>query len=419
MGRSMYLRRIGILVIAASICACLGGCGAESIVNQEVALVDQLINKLNGNSLIWRTELGKIEKEALGQGMTDLANRLNDLLQNAVDTAGKVVQCSTAYVGYLVVNELQTVRADLLGKPEPVPVPMVCNTNPVELDPTNLTAKPETVTYYGFNLDPAHVREHLVHADGTTTDVSAQLVADSAFSDHIDLGGQNGLPISTKDARLDLATSTGTYSVTFNPPGVPTCQATQMPIVPPPATAEFYPPRVAGDADWGGNGPQVTITTTTVWSPHAITVLVSFDAQETNGGDTEVSMRDTPYTLYVPPPGYTILPPPAGLALTDSVTYTHTGAPVERPSQRGDQSLINSYEVDFGQGANAADDTALLVSFNDKQIPLLGPPSGSQSCSNEPPLPPTPPVAPKPVPPTVIPAPGSCRKPIVPQNWCD
>src|SRR5450631_176377 len=262
-------RRVRVVTLIAVISLLLSSCSLTDSIDSAVAktavLLDQLTSQLNANGDKF-VQLIKDTEAQIPSTLQTVKDDLEQIINDGVTGAAKVAMCDESYVGISLITAVQNLKASLLHIPFIQPTPSVCSTYPASMDPTELISKPATVTYFGFNLDINSEKAELVFVDGTTRAVP--VVQTDQYSLHIDLGGTNGVQVPSNAARLDLTNGGGTYSVTFNAPGIPACVAHTELIFPGIFTAEAQ--RVAGDADWGGNGPAITINTATILYPNQI-----------------------------------------------------------------------------------------------------------------------------------------------------
>jgi len=378
-----------LLLIApvALFCSCSCTKGLEQTIRDEsiqaVAAIDEAILQINGQSAAWRDVMLGLSSE-LETISDDWAREVSTILERTTASIGQVALCVSDHAADRVVFELVRLKARILGEPEPVPFPMVCDTNPDWLEADVIArGDQDTVALFGYNLDgPFDVV--LVDKAGEKTDIGYLLSKTSEYELVLRTTYGDKAVVTGEYDRVRLEWNGRSISeIPITIPTTPLCVKSKAYVES--KIVDVPTELIGGDANWGGHGPGISINVLGFPFYH-LGFAIGVWAKET-GGDTTVS-GSASVTLYTPPSGYgfqgpdVILDTSGGvLKLKDDKVRTANGKDDVLEIKGDADSIVASYEVmGLRNGDGVANSTWVRVYFRPFFAVISGPPPGSGTC---------------------------------------
>jgi hypothetical protein len=338
------------LLIVMSISGCI-----DDSAEKAVKVLDEGIFKLDNANADWQRILEETRDKLTDSTQSTIRNEVSNALARGVAATGVEFRCDTDFVRTRVRQDLIRIRAGLLGETPPAAIPALCQVVPSQVD---LSLKPDgrnVIVFSGYDFDTVtRPSLFLKNKNGALANVSSFLSITHHYQMTLNTGG-NGVPLSLDDTALILKWANLTLS--------------EVPIIGPKCEVEtvqtertqfkFIPPHIGGNAEFGGQGPDVTIKVEPVNHIKYITASIYMKAFESNNGDTKAE-GSTEVVLYRAPPGYNINDINAK---ADYFSYKDFNIDPDI-FYRG-SGLVQKYEI-MGDtpGADAGDDTGVTVYFN-------------------------------------------------------
>jgi hypothetical protein len=292
-GRRSSIR--GAAAMAISL-AMLSGCNLLTpIVNpltSAVLAIDSATEQITAASGSWQTVLQDTVKQLTADAQSTVRNEIQTLLDNSIAAVQVGVMCTTDFVGRRVLTVLQEIKAELLGRPAPTPVPFVCSSSPlaIEFDAWQQSRVP-IVSLTGFDLK-VPLQVSLVQTGGTTA-VPNVLATVSPYQVTINLGA-TGLHLTPQTQRITVSTvstaaqpSVELTAINVVQPQPKICQEKDLPPNIPGPISLVPLTRGIGDGEFDGNGPHIKATFVILPVGGGLNYIVTMSAKETNGGATE------------------------------------------------------------------------------------------------------------------------------------
>jgi hypothetical protein len=353
MRAKLLLLPLILLLLIPSLSAC-DPIGVQQPAQDAIAAIQAAISQLDSQSADWKNVLQSLEDQLVKDGQSTIRNEVNDVLQRAEQAAASNILCVIDFLRVRVQEDLKRILEKLENKPVDPVTPVACSAVPDAID---LTANLNKVTIAGYNFDTTPgVQAFLV--DGTqVTDVSQFLFRTSAQYELVLNIGTGGVPVSKVGQSIVLkwqgTTLLSIPVIETSPP----CQTINDSLQIPPIT--IIPPLVRGDANFGGNGPRVSVVVYPSYSQFQANIIVTVDFTETNGGDTYATAGPT-YTIYTPPAGWRI----KTISNSDisEIDYTHSSSNNQDILYPG-TGYVEYFLLKGFEGNNAAGVTAQVTIY--------------------------------------------------------
>jgi hypothetical protein len=369
--REVFHSAVSVLLVLS-----LTGCGladtlknaigfGASTADRTLNILDGGIARLDNNSAEWQSVLEDMQSKLTTDAQSTIRNEITQLIQRSVEAVSSNIKCIIDLVGTRVKENLLRIRAELLGVPAPAIEPFICTSIPSVVDMSLSAEQRNRVELYGFDFDttPA-VQVALQNASGSV-DVSQDLDRPTQYLMTLNLGA-SGIPVNATSQRLVLNWQGKVIStIAVIQPQTPVCQTKSVQFTPPSIT--YLPPKIgSGDAEFGGNGPDVTVSVNLTKAGNSVDARIYMRAIETKSDWTEAAGTITKQ-VYIAPPGWTL--ESIDSPLNDSVHYVDTnifpdnfngGGPVAQFVITGDT-----------EGDDAGRTTKADISFNEMKMTLL------------------------------------------------
>jgi hypothetical protein len=332
---------------------------------QTVDALDQGISTLADVSADWQATLqdvaAKLPKEAQEFVRTEISNTIS----RGIAAAGAEFRCNVDFLRTRARDVLLRLRARILGGNYPEPEPALCSVVPLGVDLALDASRRNLLEYYGYDFDNYSLQALLVNSSGTI-DVSTKLDRPTPYHMTLNLGA-NGVQLGAASQHLLLKWKDREISsVAVIQPATAVCESRVL-SVPGLNPVTFVPPRTNGDAEFAGNGPDVSVRVDVIKTPSIVSARVSMSAVEL-GGDHTTASGFQDFVLYRAEPGEVV---DAILSGTyDFLSYRDSNTTIDsfgRPS--GGPTL--RYEVTGDtDGDEAGTRTQVVVSFNALRLAL-------------------------------------------------
>lgn len=304
------------MVFGVMLILTMAGCNLDPIV-EAIKLLDQTAVRIADESNDWRDELkrGIDLAEDLPEEVRSLVkNELSLTLDHAIQATSSEVRCNVQFVRDLIKGDIQRLIAQLKQQKIKRPDPTICTISPDQVDIGLPPNERQTLTYSGYNfpLDPQDGIITVELQEGNQTiDISDHLEVLSGFGMVLDMGTTGAqLTLDSKAIRLIW----DERRISSVPVIQSTCEIKEETFKPKKHT--FTPPHTAGDRDFKGHGPKVTIDFRLLTRNNRVSGLLSMVAEEEHadgsiaGDGTEIRGIDESSgldNLYNPEPGWEII----------------------------------------------------------------------------------------------------------------
>lgn len=287
--------------------AILIGCGiGDSIDKASKRISDELdesIEKLESESMDWRTVLQELEGELNDDISRQIRGEVSNLLNSTIAVTGTEFRCNADFLRERVIQSLKSLKGqvkDILGgKPYVQQLsPHICNTVPESVDLDLTPASRREVKYYGFDMVEDNVRAYGITDNGTEIDLSQYLSYGTRYKMSLDISriaitpSWRQIVIKRNDARLSSIPVLASAPVSCDEKR----HVQQM------TEYTFIPRHTGGDRDFGGNGPRVNCVVEYLVHPNRIDVKVYMKARETKSDWTTAEQTKT-FTVVRADPG--------------------------------------------------------------------------------------------------------------------
>lgn len=369
------LKQLGFITTSLTLLVLMTGCGIGGLgdviqdsTTQAVAQINNAINALTSANADWEAIVKDLENKLPAELNQTIKTELSQTIQRAEATAGTEFKCGVDFVADRVREHLIRIKDELLKQTPPPVAPTFCNVVPLAIDMNLSPERRNLLEFYGYDMDTANAQVLVQNSNGFA-DITPRLARPTHYHLTLDLGG-NPNPLSANSQKIILKwNDTEISSLSVIQPTTPVCQSAVVPV-PQAAEISWNPPRVEGDGEYDGHGPDVTARVTLRIQGNgpgnSVVADVYMNARETQA-DWSDAAGTTTKTLYTAPAGKKIEQIVGPLVSTfHYVDTNHTddrfgGAPGEPVSQwvfRGD-----------GDGGNdAGGSTGVTVSFNPLKV---------------------------------------------------
>ena len=364
-------------VLAILMFCSLGGCGAiNKIVNfgtdtrtQTLNALDDAISALQSQSADWQQVLKDTVSKLTKDAQSTLRTEISDLMSRTVAQGGVELRCDADFVRERIREELIRLKAKFMGQPQPVVDPAFCQVVPLAVDKELVPDRVKQVEFYGYNFDQAGgLGVFLEGAGGQRTNVTSQLDKPTTYAMTLKFGA-NGVQLDNNSARLVLEWGgKQVSSVAIIQPATPVC-VSKIQTVTSGKIGPFVPPKIGvGDADFDGNGPNVSSDVSLIMLPQVLSARVHMHAKETKSDWTEAEGWQT-YQLYTPDPGWKIEQIVGKIA----TSHHYVDGTVDQGDSfnMGTGELVRRFDYVGDTGGNeAGTKTGVTVTFNDIHLVL-------------------------------------------------
>jgi len=266
---------------------------ASSIVEQTATALNDAIAALQSESADWQQVLKDLEKKLTADAQATIRNEIDQLVSRTVAHAGVEFRCDADFIRHRVREDLVAIKARLLGALVPPKRPALCQVVPETIDASIVPQQLKFLGFYGYNFDFAdRLRARILNADASAIDVTGKLDRPTPYAMTLAFGG-SGVQLDARNQRVVLewndlqVSSVAIIQPQAAPPAV--CASKVVPVFAREADRDigwFIPPRVHGDAEFAGHGPDVRASVTLTVTPTLLLARVYMDAKEI-AGDTE------------------------------------------------------------------------------------------------------------------------------------
>lgn len=252
-----------VLSVVVAITVSLSGCGwwdtledSVEFSERELLNVEDILNRaiadIDANSENWQRIL-QTALDEVGDTERQVRQDLEELMQRGIHTAGLEARCDISYLGDMLVEGLQRIRATVLNEPPPPVRAVVCDASPSAIDMNLDPNRRNNVEVYGYNLDLESLKLYHVLESGQVNETTNFTIT-SPFKRIINLGS-NGIALVPQSVKLRMDLGNGENR------DVPVIQkwpdvCTTRDLNTSSASIQVIPTHVGpGDKDFHGNGP--------------------------------------------------------------------------------------------------------------------------------------------------------------------
>jgi hypothetical protein len=361
-------------VFAIFLFCSLGGCNkavnfGTDTRTETVNVLNDAITALQSQSADWQQVLKDTANKLTKDTQSTLRTEISNLISRTTAQAGVELRCDADFVRERIREELVRLKAKFLGQPEPVVDPGFCQVVPLAVDRELIPDRLKQVEFYGYNFPQASdLGVFLESAGGQRTNVTNKLDKPTTYAMTLKFGA-NGVQLDNTSARFVLEWGgKQVSSVAVIQPTTPVCTS-KIQTVSPGTIGPFVPGKIGqGDADFDGNGPDVTSDVSLIVAPQALTAKVHMHAKETTSDWTEAEGWQT-YQLYAPDPGWRI---EQVVGKTSSAHHYLDSNQTEDSFDLGNGELVRRFVyVGDTDGNEAGTRTGMKVTFNDIHLVVV------------------------------------------------
>ncbi|MCB0665060.1 MAG: hypothetical protein KDC80_04525, partial [Saprospiraceae bacterium] len=228
----------------------------NSIVENERKSVEQFISEAQidiiANVENWERILNDLKND-IPDLEKEVKQDIDELIQRSVSHVGIEVKCEISYMGDMIFQGLEQIKASFLGQVPTAVKGMICDISPDAIDMALAPNDRNKVTITGYNLDKTGFKMYHISHDGTKTDVTSNLTVTSPFKLIANLGS-SGIVIGKNSKKLQVVVDNGLARVMqiigiFN--GI--CEEEDRSLDSKRITIK--PELVRGDREFKGHGP--------------------------------------------------------------------------------------------------------------------------------------------------------------------
>ena len=172
-------------------CNPLGGISTQidTATADATRVLDDGITTISQNSDSWQNTLQGMQSKLTVDTQQTLRNEINDLMKGSIAVANSGVQCDFDFIAHRVLQELKSLRADLLKQPTPdTSEPAACVPVPAAIDFAHWQRNGvPTAQVFGYDLDNSALALWLVDSNGQKSDMTSHLLKSSAYQRTVDL----------------------------------------------------------------------------------------------------------------------------------------------------------------------------------------------------------------------------------------
>lgn len=177
--------------------------GKIDFAEREFSNTEDILNRamadINANSENWQRII-QTAIDQLDPAERQIRQDLEELMQRGIHTAGLEARCDIAYLGDMLVEGLQRIRATVRDEPPPPVRAFVCDSSPSAIDMNLDPNQRNNVEVYGYNLDQPWLTLYHV-LDSRQVDETKNFSLGSPFKRVINLGS-NGIALVPQSMKL-------------------------------------------------------------------------------------------------------------------------------------------------------------------------------------------------------------------------
>ena len=191
--------RIRILAMAALLPGLLLGCpkpifspGGLLDLSGVLRSLDVTLTNVTSDGDRWIATLDALVRDLQGQGLTQAANHVRDILQNGIARVGVEYRCNVDYTATRIRQGLRALRAaiehaqgDAVPPPEEYQ-PLVCSASP---DRVAWQEAPQSISLAGYDFSRQSLSVAIVEPSGQEIDISFALTQSSPYQIMVNLSG--------------------------------------------------------------------------------------------------------------------------------------------------------------------------------------------------------------------------------------
>ncbi|HEX7589175.1 MAG TPA: hypothetical protein VF478_12730, partial [Anaerolineae bacterium] len=315
----------------------------------------------------WQQILKDTRDKLTESVQSTVRTEVSQALDRAVATTSGEFRCDVDFLRTRVREDLIRIKAEFLHQTLPPLQPSLCEVIPLAVDLNLEPARRNLIEFYGYNFDTQPgVQLFLENSDGTTADDTVQLAKPTFYHMTVNLGG-SGVQFTGKSQKLHLRWQDEELStISILQPTTPVCQSN--PVDPTPAKLTIIPDHDVGDANFGGNGPQVNVSVTVDrWFASTgvgVSAVIRTDFAE-NGGDHTHASKFTFMSLYTPPQGWYVDQLTLGQK-TSTWSYLHSDnkADIDSFDLGGEGPVLHLDFESLNKGDVAGSQSRVTITFN-------------------------------------------------------
>jgi len=321
------------------------------IFSDPIELLDRSITELEDESSSWRAVMEETRDVLIDEGFDKLGHRVDTSVQSAIADVGIEVRCAGDFLRERVIEDLKRIRNSIHkdNKRQLKLRPRVCNPVPNEIDALQVVkGNQTTLSLTGYNLDVANLKRdrsiqaYIQESTGRKINILNYLSAASPYQMTVNLS-ENGIKLTPRSEKLVFEFGKHTPS--------------SIPIVHPrpkrnrAATIKVYrecPKKIAGDREFGGNGPDVTASAWLSKNRNSVYLNYYFHLRENKSNWSEAVLQED-VEIFTAGNNQEIAYTDPPLNLRDTIEYTDKNHQPE--THRGDH-LVELFKTNGDTGGN-------------------------------------------------------------------
>ncbi|GAB4032938.1 hypothetical protein GCM10028809_32930 [Spirosoma gilvum] len=346
----------------------------KEVTNSLIQALDNSIDRLSSQSDDWRQEANDIAAQVtqlVGDSKDDILQTIKGDVINTVDRLpakiGTEFRCDADFLRNRLKQDLQRIKAKLLGGNPPMLEPVLCDVVPSGVV---MELKPNMVELFGYDLDrQKDVKVFLVNKTGRQ-EVTGNLSQPSHYHWVLNVGS-NGVPFTANSN--EIVVQFGDREVSSIPviqPRPKICASKSVNIANL-NDIDFVPPKIKGDGDFAGHGPSCYASIQIQHDAKRIWATVSMDATEWCGnspcGDKTQARGQKDFQLWTAPEGFAI--EKISSQISQTAQYIDTNHDPDQISEGGE--LVRTFRFIGDTGGNEAGTrTSVHIDFNKLSVVL-------------------------------------------------
>ncbi len=227
----------------------------QETTDRTLPVLDSAIDRLDSQSSDWQVVMQDTVDQLTRDGQSTIANEVRSVMTHGIATGGVELRCDADFMRVRMQQDLERIKAKLLGQTVDPRNPAFCQVDPLSVDVALVeTNRLKTLVLYGYDLDTKEVKAYMGKED-----VSKYLDRPTHYHMTLNLTGIGSDKLRANDKLVFRWAKEELASVAITKPVAQPCKI--LPDYSYPQTIDLIPEKVknSGDLDFQSHGPKVTI----------------------------------------------------------------------------------------------------------------------------------------------------------------
>lgn len=373
--------KIPFLLIIGILCLFSSSCNPDGIIQ----LFDKALSDLDRNSSEWQSVLLKLAEDLPEDVSKTIKKDIQQLANNTIGIAGVEVKCTVDFFRSRVKQDLQNIKAAILGGVQSNMKPEFCTLNIPNIN-LNDEKLDDNIFLYGYDFysigtNKERISAYLLSANGRETKISNNRIGiNTNYQMTLNISGLAKTLYEQKSVKIFLKfndSKANLPEIIVNKwiPKIRTIEGYQVRG----GSSEFRPPNrnipsrqytISGDRDFdtGGNDPtKVKLNTQVKINGSKIEARTYLYARESKGDHTRLSGWSEWWTLYEAPNNYIVnsFSPSKNTIVEDNITSKN-----KRVYKKGGETVRNYTLYLDRSGDDRGIHTSVLIEWNKLDITI-------------------------------------------------